>query len=100
MDLVLGTGTSTSVQEWVDMTFNLAGLEKDAYLEFDSKYARPAEVDDLIADASLANSVLGWKTEVMPTELNRIMFEYDLRKLAEPNYVDEVVSPLWDRLLS
>jgi GDPmannose 4,6-dehydratase len=100
MDLVLGTGTSTSVQEWVDMTFLQAGLEKDDHLEFDGKYSRPSEVDDLIADASLANSVLGWKTEIMPAELNRIMFEYDLRKISEPQYVDEVVSPLWDRLLS
>lgn len=100
MDLVLGTGTSTSVQDWVDMTFELAGLDKHIYLDFDIKYARPAEVDNLIADASLASTVLGWKTEVMPEQLNRIMFEYDLRKLAEPGYVDEVVSPLWERILS
>lgn len=100
MDLVLGTGTSTSVQDWVDMTFELAGLDKNLYLDFDIKYARPAEVDNLIADASLASSVLGWKTEVMPERLNRIMFEYDLRKLAEPACVDEVESPLWERILN
>ena len=100
IDLVLGTGTSTSVQEWVDMTFTLAGLDQKGHLEFDAKYARPAEVDDLIADASLAQSVLGWKSEITPSELNRIMYEYDLRKIANPDHVDEVSSPIWDQLLS
>ncbi len=48
------------------------------YVEADSRYLRPAEVDNLCADASKARGVLGWEPTVAFEELVRIMVDGDL----------------------
>jgi GDPmannose 4,6-dehydratase len=44
----------------------------------DPRFLRPAEVDELIGDASKAHSVLGWKPQVSFVELVRMMVDSDL----------------------
>ena len=74
-DYVVGTGETHSVLEFVQLAFAHAGLDWRAYVEVDSRYLRPAEVDVLQADASKARAVLGWAPSVGFAELVRIMVD-------------------------
>ena len=77
-DFVLATGTATTVREFLQVSFDHAGLDWEKHVEFDERYLRPTEVDALIGDASHAREVLGWKAKVQPEELARIMVEADM----------------------
>jgi GDPmannose 4,6-dehydratase len=86
-DYVIATGVTTSVRDFVSMSFREVGVELEwkgeaeaevaivkssvnpAYkvpvgkevVSIDSRYYRPAEVELLIGDATKANTKLGWK---------------------------------------
>jgi GDPmannose 4,6-dehydratase len=47
------------------------------YVEFDSRYSRPTEVEHLVADASKAKKKLGWQAKTGFEDLIRIMLKYD-----------------------
>src|SRR4030088_2237774 len=49
-DYVIGTGETHSVKEFAEQAFGYAGLDWHEYVELDSKYVRPTEVDALLAD--------------------------------------------------
>lgn len=83
-DYVVATGSSYSVRDFVEMAFSAADLDWERYVRFDERYLRPSEVDDLIGDATLAESTLDWKATVMPPDLARIMVDEDLRLLDDP----------------
>lgn len=80
-DYVIATGETHSVQEFLEKSFNYAGLNWRDYVEFDQKYARPAEVDLLIGDSTKAQKVLGWQPKVKFDELVKIMVDADLEKV-------------------
>jgi GDPmannose 4,6-dehydratase len=78
-DFVVGTGEAHPVREFVELAFAHAGLDWKEYVEVDTRYFRPAEVDYLCADASKARRVLGWEPTVTFDELVRIMVEADMK---------------------
>jgi GDPmannose 4,6-dehydratase len=80
-DYVIGTGESHSVQEFVDAAFAHAGLDWREHVRIDSRYFRPAEVDNLRADAGKARKLLGWEARVGFRELVRMMVDADLTDL-------------------
>src|SRR2546426_11432440 len=49
-DYVIGTGEIHSVKEFAEEAFAYASLDWREYVEFDTKYVRPTEVDALVAD--------------------------------------------------
>ena len=77
-DYVLATGETHSVKEFLEEAFHCVGLDWRKYVEIDSKYFRPTEVDLLIGDASKAEKQLGWKPQTGFKELVKIMMEDDL----------------------
>jgi GDPmannose 4,6-dehydratase len=79
-DYVIGTGESHSVREFLEQAFKYAGIDnwKD-YIEIDSRYFRPTEVENLIADASKAKEKLGWEAKTKFYDLVKIMMDADLR---------------------
>jgi GDPmannose 4,6-dehydratase len=81
-DFVISTGTDFSVQDFVQIAFDHAGLNWENHVKFDDKYLRPTEVDSLIGDASLAQKRLGWQATVMPDALARIMVDHDILQLS------------------
>ena len=80
-DYVLATGTSYTVRDFVQYSFEHVGLDWEKYVEFDPRYTRPTEVDSLIGDASRARDVLGWTPSVLTPELARLMVDADLDRL-------------------
>jgi GDPmannose 4,6-dehydratase len=80
-DYVIGTGQSNSVQALVETAFGHAGLDWKRYVKTDPRFMRPAEVDTLLADPSLAKSQLGWTPRVGFKELVTMMVDADLKRL-------------------
>jgi len=80
-DFVFATGQSHSVKEFLELAFSYADLgDWQKYVEFDSWYLRPAEVENLIGDAAKAREKLGWNPKIKFEDLVKIMIDADLRK--------------------
>lgn len=78
-DYVVSTGETHTIREFLDTAFRLAGYDDwESFVQHDTRFDRPAEVDLLIGDASKAHSKLGWKPKVSFEELVRRMYEHDL----------------------
>ncbi len=93
-DFVLATGRTTSIRDFVKMTFkhldmdiefkgkgvNEKGIDKKTgkvVVEIDPRYFRPAEVDVLLGDASKAKKLLKWKPKTSLENLCKEMVEND-----------------------
>jgi len=102
-DFVLATGITTTIREFVRMTFAELGIRLEfrgegehevgivlectgefelelgrEVVKVDSKYFRPTEVDLLLGDPSKAKSKLGWEPRYNLNELVREMIASDL----------------------
>jgi len=77
-DFVIGTGESHSVREFLEEAFSYAGLDWKDYVEIDSRYFRPTEVEFLLSDPSKARERLGWNPRVNFKELVKIMVDADM----------------------
>ncbi|HYR95895.1 MAG TPA: GDP-mannose 4,6-dehydratase [Candidatus Binatus sp.] len=80
-DYVVATGESHSVRELVEAAFGCVDLDWRQYVREDPALLRPAEVDQLIGDASKARRVLGWAPRVSFRGLVKMMVEADLDRL-------------------
>ncbi len=80
LDIVLGTGETHSVKEFVQDAFSYVGLDWEKYLKIDPRYLRPTEVQELIADSSKAKKNFAWQPKIKFKELVRIMIDADMRK--------------------
>ncbi len=64
------------------MTFAALDLDPERYVVIDPKFYRPAEVDLLLADPTMAKKKLGWEPKTDLKQLVQMMVENDL-ELAE-----------------
>ncbi|MEY4458824.1 MAG: GDP-mannose 4,6-dehydratase [Bacteroidota bacterium] len=103
-DFVLATGITTTIRDFVKMSFAEVGIELafrgeneneegfvvsnkgnyavqvgDIVVKVDSKYFRPTEVDLLIGDPSKANTILGWKPKYDLPALVKEMVASDVK---------------------
>jgi len=114
-DWVIATGKTTTVRDFVRMSFAEVGIElefkgvgieekayvkscsnSDYHLEMgkevlavDSKYFRPTEVDLLIGDPTKANTKLGWKARYELPDLVKEMMQSDLILMKKDQYLKE-----------
>ena len=80
-DYVIGTGENHSVRELVEIALGHLDLDPDQYVVEDPAFFRPAEVENLIADASKAHRELEWKPQTSFPQLVRLMVDADLERL-------------------
>jgi GDPmannose 4,6-dehydratase len=97
---VLATNRKCSVRDFVTMSFAAAGIDlawsgKDvdevgtdtrsgvARVRINPKFYRPAEVELLIGDSSLARRDFGWQAETNLEDLCSIMVEADMRRVRD-----------------
>lgn len=112
-DWVIATGKTTSVRDFVRMSFGEVGIELEfkgegvkekAYvtkcnnpeyqitigkeiLAIDPTYFRPTEVDLLIGDPTKANKKLGWECEYNLASLVKDMMDSDLKLMKKDQYL-------------
>jgi GDPmannose 4,6-dehydratase len=81
-DYVIATGDPHSVRELVEVAFAHAGLDWTEYVHVDQSLVRgPAELHDLVGDASKARERLGWAPTVDFDGLIRLLVDADLERL-------------------
>jgi GDPmannose 4,6-dehydratase len=80
-DYVIATGEAHTVREFVDAAFRHVGLNYKNYVEVDSRFFRPAEVNVLLGDPSRAKADLGWECDVTFKELVKLMVDADLENV-------------------
>jgi GDPmannose 4,6-dehydratase len=114
-DWVIATGKTTTVRDFVKMSFAYAGIELEfkgegvderavivscsnskyqveigkEVVAVDSKYFRPTEVDLLIGDPTKANTKLGWIPEYNLEQLINEMMESDLKLMTKDQYLKD-----------
>jgi GDPmannose 4,6-dehydratase len=112
-DFVISTGVTTSVREFIRMSFREVGVELDfngegvdetatvisnsnpeyifkigqVVVRIDSAYFRPTEVELLIGDNTKAKTKLGWKPKYTLDMLVREMMQADLEIFKKEKYL-------------
>jgi GDPmannose 4,6-dehydratase len=82
-DYVIATGETNSIRDFLDLAFGRVELDWHKYVEVDSRYLRPAEVDLLLGDPSKARKVLNWEPRVSFQELVAMMIDADWKLAKE-----------------
>ncbi len=102
-DLVLATGETHSIKEFVDLAFKELDMELEwtgqrleetgidsqsgkTLVRVDPRYFRPTEVEMLIGDPSKAKELLDWEPKVKFEELIRVMVESDWDKVQKRGF--------------
>ena len=84
-DYVIGTGETYSVKDFLNEAFGYLNLAWKKYIEIDSRYFRPTEVENLRADPTKAKKQLNWSPRISFKDLVRIMVDSDLESLGLPS---------------
>ena len=77
-DYVIATGRNYSVREFVTRAFTVLDLDWERYVETDSRYFRPTEVNELLGNPEKAMKKLGWRPKVDFDGLVGMMIESDM----------------------
>jgi GDPmannose 4,6-dehydratase len=80
-DYVVATGVGASIKDFCKTSFSHLNMNWEDYVEFDSNYLRPTEVDALIGDPSKSNRELGWTASTKWDSLAKLMVEADVELL-------------------
>ena len=81
-DYVISTGETHTVREFLEIVFDLAGLDDPMqYVEIDPRFYRPQEVPYLLGDSSKAQRVLNWKPKTDLVKLAEIMLQHDIEEV-------------------
>jgi GDPmannose 4,6-dehydratase len=78
-DWVVASGEMHSVKEFLEIVFDILNLDYNKYIEFDSRYIRPTEVDALCGDSTKIRTILGWKPKYTFKQLVEEMVDNDLK---------------------
>jgi GDPmannose 4,6-dehydratase len=81
-DYVIGTGVAHSVRDLVDAAFACVDLSADDHVRVEPGMARPADIEELVANPSKARESLDWEARVSFEELVEMMVRADLEALS------------------
>jgi len=80
-DFVVASEKAHTVREFVEIAFDHAGLKWRKHVKIDKKFYRPAEVHELLGDATKAKRRLRWKPRVSFEGLVTMMVDADIERL-------------------
>jgi len=80
-DYVVATGETHSVKDFLELAFGRVGLDWEKHVEIDPQFYRPAEVDQLVGDATKAHKKLGWTPKTKFADLVHLMVDTDVQLL-------------------
>ncbi len=78
---MISTGQSHSVRDFAELAFKIVGKKYTDYVVTDPQLYRPAEVNILCGDSSVAQKKLGWKPQIAFEDLVREMVVADCKLL-------------------
>jgi GDPmannose 4,6-dehydratase len=78
-DYVIATGESHSVEEFLTIASEYAGLgDWHNFVEIDKSMMRPTDIKELVGDASKAKEKIGWSAKTSFEELVKKMVDHDI----------------------
>jgi len=77
-DYIIATNESHTVNEFIQESFRIAGLDAQKYLIIDKGLLRPSDINIVQGDYSKAKAKLGWEPKVRFHQLVKIMVEADM----------------------
>jgi len=80
-DFVFATGQLHSVQDVVETSFKVVGLDWKKYVKQDQRFMRPAEPLKLVGNPAKAMKVLNWKPQTTFEQIIREMTESEMAAL-------------------
>lgn len=85
-DFILATGESHTVQELVELAFNVVKLDWKNYVKSSQSHMRPNELHYLRGSYEKASDKLGWKPEIPFDQLvhEMVSFELDVLGIKDP----------------
>jgi len=79
-DYIIATGETHAVRDFLSVAFSVVGIDDwEKYIEFDPRFMRPVEGQQLVGDTTKSREVLGWEPTVTFDQLIGMMVEHDLR---------------------
>ena len=85
-DYVVGAGRNFSVRAFAQIAFRYVNLDYENYVKISEELKRPAEVHELLSDATKARKALGWEPKISLEEMIAEMVDADLaRHGAQPS---------------
>jgi GDPmannose 4,6-dehydratase len=80
-DFVIGTGETHTIADLCKEAFGYVGLDWRRYVVVDKRFVRPTETGPLVADASKAKKLLGWKPKTNFKALVAMLVDSNLARL-------------------
>jgi GDPmannose 4,6-dehydratase len=80
-DFIVASEKAHTVKNFIEIAFDHAGLKWRKYVKIDKRFYRPAEVNELLGDASKAKRRLRWKPKVSFEGLVKMMVDADIARL-------------------
>jgi GDPmannose 4,6-dehydratase len=80
-DYIIATGSSHTLQEFLETAFDLVGKEWNAYVTIDEHLMRPTDIMRNKVDPSKAATCLGWKARNSMKQVVSMMLEAELGNL-------------------
>ena len=87
-DFVVATGVPATVRDFLDASFGSLDLNWSKFVEIDSSYIRPTEVDALVGDSSKVRRLTNWKPDTSALGLAAKMTMADLEICQNPEFRD------------
>ena len=88
-DFVVGSGEMHSVQEFLELVFSKLGLNWKEFVQFDSRYLRPSEVEALCSDPSKLKRITNWEPEISFEKMVEGMIDSDMKIAQEEKILKE-----------
>lgn len=74
-DYIVATGRQHSVRDFLEACFQAVNLDWREHVEFDPRFMRPSEVENLVGNPSKAHRQLAWQSTTTLPELAALMIE-------------------------
>ena len=77
-DLILATGTSSTLAEFISACFRCAGLDEKNHVESDPSFFRPSEIKVSAGDPSAARETIGWQAKMHMPDVAAALVRHEL----------------------
>lgn len=78
-DYIISTGETHTVREFVNLVFDMAGLDVQKQMRINPAFFRPHDVPHLLGDSTKARNGLNWTPKTDLKQLASMMYEADLK---------------------
>lgn len=79
-DYVVATNETHTIKEFLEVTFDVIGLDWEKHVRFDERFMRPVDVRYLKGNYNKCHTKLGWEPKTRFSKLAEIMLKSDIER--------------------